>query len=110
MDSGKSNFSPESLPIELRIAIGEIKAAQELIPGVCYLTAQRENQSAENFYVVTEGAAIYPAVRNFGQEYPGARLYAVSEDADGWRIVEYELCKYQMGWMSLRTLSTSWAA
>ena len=96
MDSGKGNFSPESLPIELRSAIGEIRAVQEFIPGVCYLTAQKEGQTAENFYVVTEFAAIYTAVRNYGQEYPGARLYAVSQDASGWRIVEYELCKYQV--------------
>lgn len=50
----------------------------------------------ENYYVVMEFAAVFAAVSKYGRQFPGLRLYPVSEDAGGWRIVEYELAKYQM--------------
>lgn len=82
---------PEELPFDLIKEIGEIRTVQKFIPGVYYLTAQKES-----FYVVMESAAVFAAVSKYGHPFPGSRLYAVSEDASGWRIVEYELGKYQM--------------
>lgn len=92
----KEQLTPEELPLNLKSEIGEIKAIQEFDPGVCYLTAQKENRGLENFYVVMESAAVFAAVSRYGRQFPGLRLYPVSEDASGWRIVEYELGKYQM--------------
>lgn len=96
MANEKEQLTPEELPLNLKSEIGEIKAIQEFVPGVCYLTAQKENCGLENFYVVMESAAVFAAVSRYGRQFPGLRLYPVSEDASGWRIVEYELGKYQM--------------
>ena len=96
MASEKGPFSPEELPFDLKHEIGEVRAFRAFIPGVYYLTAQKENCAAENYYAVMESAAVFSAVSRYGHPYPGLRLYAVSEDASGWRVLEYELGKYQM--------------
>lgn len=96
MASEKGPFSPEELPFDLKHEIGEVRAFRAFIPGVYYLTAQKENCAAENYYAVMESAAVFSAVNRYGHPYPGLRLYAVSEDASGWRVLEYELGKYQM--------------
>lgn len=96
MANEKERQSPAEFPVELKNEIGEIKTLQEFIPGVCYLTAKKENGKVESYYIVAEASAIFAVVRKYGRQFPGSRLYAVSEDASGWRIVEYELCKYQL--------------
>ncbi len=96
MSNEKGQLIPDELPFDLKDEIGEIKAVQEFIPGVYYLTAQKESCAADNFYVVMESAAIFAAVSRYGRQFAGLRLYPVNEDASGWRIVEYELGKYQI--------------
>ena len=61
MANEKEQLTPEELPLNLKSEIGEIKAIQEFVPGVCYLTAQKENCGLENFYVVMESAAVFAA-------------------------------------------------
>lgn len=97
MANEKDQLTPEELPFDLKNEIGEIDKVQRFIPGVYCLTAQKEGCPVENYYVVMEFAAVFAAVSKYGRQFPGLRLYPVSEDAGGWRIVEYELAKYQMG-------------
>ena len=97
MANEKDQLTPEELPFDLKNEIGEIDKVQRFIPGVYCLTAPKEGCPAENYYVVMEFAAVFAAVSKYGRQFPGLRLYPVSEDAGGWRIVEYELAKYQMG-------------
>lgn len=96
MANKKNPQNPGELPFDLKDVVGQIKQIQEFIPGVYYLSAQREDCGLENYYVVMESAGIFAAVSRYGRQFPGLRLYALSEGASGWRIVEYELGKYQM--------------
>ncbi len=96
MANEKDQLTPEELPFDLKNEIGEIGKVQRFIPGVYCLTAPKEGCPVENYYVVMEFAAVFAAVSKYGRQFPGLRLYPVSEDAGGWRIVEYELAKYQM--------------
>jgi len=91
----KGRLDPKTLPIDLKNEIGAITGTQELIPGVHYLTAQKGSK-AETYYIINKSSTISGAVRKYGRSYPGWRLYPVSDDTSGWRIVEYELCKYQI--------------
>ena len=96
MANEKDQLTPEELPFDLKNEIGEIGKVQRFIPGVYCLTAPKEGCPVENYYVVMEFAAVFAAVSKYGRQFPGLRLYPMSEDAGGWRIVEYELAKYQM--------------
>ena len=96
MANEKDQLTPEELPFDLESEIGEISGVQRFIPGVYYLTTQKEDCPAENYYVVMEFAAVFAAVSGYGRQFPGLRLYPVSEATSGWRIAEYELAKYQM--------------
>ena len=96
MANKKDPLTPEEMPFDLKGEVGQIKMIQEFIPGVYYLSAQKENCGVENYYAVMESAVVFAAVSKYGRQFPGLRLYAVSEDTSGWRIVEYELGKYQM--------------
>ena len=76
--------------------LGKINIFKQLGPGVYYLSAQRDDAaSAEEYFVVLETAAIFFSVKAYGHPFPGMRAYSLHEDASGWRIVEYELCKYR---------------
>lgn len=96
MEIEEEYLPPEKLPFDLTREIGAVKSVQEFVPGVYYLSAQKENCAAENFYVVMECAVIFSAVSGYGQPHSGLRVYALNEDAGGWRIVEYELSKCRM--------------
>lgn len=77
--------------------LGKINIFKQLGPGVYYLSAQRDDAaSAEEYFVVLETAAIFFSVKAYGHPFPGMRAYSLHEDASGWRIVEYELCKYRI--------------
>lgn len=96
MENEKRRLDPDSLPVELKNELGTITAAQELIPGGYYLSAQKDGNKAEDFYIISKSSAISGAVCKYGRSYPGWRLYPVRDDTSGWRIVEYELGKYQI--------------
>ena len=96
MTGEKGHLPAGELPFDLKNEIGEVQAFRMFIPDVYYLTAQKKGCAAENYYAVMESAAVFPAVSRYGHPYPGLRLYAVSEDTSGWRVLEYELGKYQM--------------
>ena len=60
MANEKERLTPEELPLNLKSEIGEIKAIQEFVPGVCYLTAQKENcgvnrQKGVPFFATRDG-------------------------------------------------------
>lgn len=96
MDHKKSRSDLENLPVDLKRELGTITTAQELIPGVYYLTAQTDGGKAEAFYLVSKSSAVSGSVCKYGRSYPDWRAYPVSDDTSGWRIVEYELGKYQI--------------
>lgn len=91
-----SKINPEELPFNLENEIGSVEEAETPMSGVYYLCARKEadDHAIRKYYVVSEASPIYQRVSAYGQPIGNLRLYAMQEDTSGWRIVDYELCKY----------------
>lgn len=74
--------------------LGEIISVCELNPGVYYIEARRDDAHAEDYYVVLDTAPIAKKVQAYGKKMDGLRLFVYLDDSSGWRIVEYEVERY----------------
>ena len=79
----------------LEAEIGPIGAIHENYPGVYLIDAGTELDILQReYYVVLDTSPMAPRVQRYGQKMDGLRLYPMKDAASGWRIVDYELCKY----------------
>ena len=78
----KEQADPNELPTALKEAFEEIKLAEQVCPGVYYVSARRgeEDPAAREYYVVFEDApAISSQARAYGEQlpdWPDMRLYS----------------------------------
>ena len=70
--------------------LGPIKTANQQIPGVYYILADQEA------YAVADMSPIFPKVKLYGQQIQEFLLFSMENDTSGWRIVDYEMCKYMI--------------
>lgn len=98
----KEQADPNELPTALKEAFEEIKLAEQVCPGVYYVSARRgeEDPAAREYYVVFEDApAISSQARAYGEQlpdWPDMRLYSFDQENSGYGIIEYEICRYQL--------------
>lgn len=76
--------------------IGEIMTAKEYNPGVYHIDAAREGSPLQEYFAVLDGAPMAAKVRRYGKQMDGLRLFDHSDDSSGWRIVQYEISKYNI--------------
>ena len=94
MEEKKNSPPPDGFPYHLVEELGEVRSVEQLCPGVYYLSIQQE--APEEYFAVLETAAMFSRIKPYGLARPGLRLCSLHESASGWRIVEYELHKYQL--------------
>ncbi|MBD5150917.1 MAG: hypothetical protein HDT16_00070 [Oscillibacter sp.] len=92
MNNERSSF-PDHLLSALENDLGEIISVCELNPGVYYIEV-RWNDAPKDYYVVLDTAPMAEKVRSYGKKMDGLRLFAYLDDSSGWRIVEYEVERY----------------
>ena len=101
MDREK-RLDPEMLPFCLDGAIGEIVRAYQECPGVYYVAARKQDGKflADEYYVVEVSS---PAISKEAMTYGGrveedahVLLYPFAEEKQGHKIIEYEICRYQV--------------
>lgn len=83
------------LPV-LEEETGEILKASEFSPGVYCIDALREGDFLREYFVVLDGAPMAKKVQSYGKKMDGFRLFANEDDSSGWRIVQYEISKYNI--------------
>lgn len=89
----------DKLPFDLRAELGEILKAEIESPGVYYLLARKEEDCRELYVVTAEAPAISAKARSYGQRvpsHPALRVYDLQQPGSGRRIIDYEICRYQM--------------
>ena len=89
----------ESIPFDIEGYIGEIKAAEQLCPGVYYVAAlDPEIGLPREYYVVNKNNAPLSAqAKAYGQELEDEDhilLFSLYEERGGGKVVEYEVQKY----------------
>lgn len=76
--------------------VGDIESIKEYNPGVYHIDAVREEQFLREYFAVLNTAPMAEKVRPYGKELDGLRLYDLEDISSGWRIVQYEICKYNI--------------
>ena len=100
--SREKELSPEQFPFCLEAAIGEVVSVRELCPGVYYAAAKRQEHAflADEYYVVEEATpAISKEAKSYGKkvpEEPRVLLYPYAGEKSGYKIIEYEVGRYQI--------------
>lgn len=79
---------------DLEEETGPIETVQDRAPGVYYIESDVNGTFWKEFLVVLDDAPMVSKVRNYGKKMDGLRLFALDDDASGWRIVQYEISKY----------------
>lgn len=101
MDREKES-SPDRLPFCLDDTIGEIVRASQECPGVYYIAARKQDGKflADEYYVVEKSSpAISKEAMAYGrnsEEDSNVLLYPFAEKMQGHKIIEYEICRYQI--------------
>lgn len=88
------------LPFRMEDVLGDIRKVKEECPGVYYV-AVRENEDpyfTREYYVIAADTPVIPEkAKKYGRSLPGCPdilLYSTDEEHGGYRIIEYEIAKY----------------
>lgn len=89
----------ESIPFDIEGHIGEVKAAEQLCPGVYYITAlDSEIGLPREYYAVNKSEApLSPQAKAYGQELEGddrILMFPLDDERGGGKVIEYEVQKY----------------
>ena len=101
MDREKES-PPERLPFCLDDTVGEIVKASQECPGVYYIAARKQDGKflADEYYVVEKSSpAISKEAMVYGrmpEEDSRVLLYSFAEERRGYKIIEYEIYRYQV--------------
>ena len=101
MDREKES-PPERLPFCLDDTVGEIVRASQECPGVYYIAARKQDGKflADEYYVVEKSSpAISKEAMVYGrmpEEDSRVLLYSFAEERRGYKIIEYEIYRYQV--------------
>lgn len=101
MDREKES-PPERLPFCLDDTVGEIVRACQECPGVYYIAARKQDGRflADEYYVVERSSpAISKEAMTYGrmsEEDSRVLLYPFAEERHGYKIIEYEIYRYQV--------------
>ena len=101
MDREKES-PPERLPFCLDDTVGEIVRASQECPGVYYIAARKQDGKflADEYYVVEKSSpAISKEAMAYGrmpEEDSRVLLYSFAEERRGYKIIEYEIYRYQV--------------
>ena len=108
MDREKES-PPERLPFCLDDTVGEIVRASQECPGVYYIAARKQDGKflADEYYVVEKSSpAISKEAMAYGrmpEEDSRVLLYSFAEERRGYKIIEYEIYRYQVGTEYMQT-------
>ena len=92
----------ERLPFCLDDTVGEIVRASQECPGVYYIAARKQDAKfwADEYYVVEKTSpAISKEAMAYGkmpEEDSHVLLYSFAEERQGYKIIEYEIYRYQV--------------
>ena len=92
----------ERLPFCLDDTVGEIVRASQECPGVYYIAARKQDAKflADEYYVVEKSSpAISKEAMAYGrmsEEDSRVLLYSFAEERQGYKIIEYEMYRYQV--------------
>lgn len=92
----------ERLPFCLDDTVGEIVRASQECPGVYYIAARKQDAEflADEYYVVEKSSpAISKEAMAYGkipEENSRMLLYLFAEERQGYKIIEYEIYRYQV--------------
>ena len=93
---------PERLPFCLDDTVGELVRACQECPGVYYIAARKQDGKflADEYYVVEKSSpAISKEAMVYGrmpEEDSRVLLYSFAEERRGYKIIEYEIYRYQV--------------
>lgn len=86
----------EDFLFDLEEELGEIISLEERSPGVYHIGADQGELFLQEYFAVLDTAPVAAKVRNYGKKMDGLRLFAQADDSSGWRIVQYEVSKYNI--------------
>ena len=81
---------------------GEVLSLQQECPGVCYASVRQDEADtfSHEYYIVYKATdAISSKAKAYGQPvtgYPDLLVYPMDKPDSGYKIVEYELCRYKL--------------
>lgn len=85
------------LPPDFDSIFGEVRSIEEQAPGVYYIIACEEcGEHFQEYYIVANHAPFFAKISQYGKKLRNMILLDVSKDDSGWRIAEYELCRYML--------------
>ena len=89
----------ENIPFDMEGHIGEVKAVEQLCPGVYYITAlDSEIGLPREYYAVNKSEApLSPQAKAYGQELEGddrILMFPLDDERGGGKVIEYEVQKY----------------
>lgn len=91
-------IEPGELPWDISGAVGEVKEAEALCPGVYYVVLQESMDGSTEAYLVDRNTdAVSHAAKTYGQpveDIPDCLIFPFEKKDGGRRIVEYELQRY----------------
>ena len=86
----------EDFLFDLEEELGEIISLEERSPGVYHIGVDQGELFLQEYFAVLDTAPVAAKVRNYGKKMDGLRLFAQADDSSGWRIVQYEVSKYNI--------------
>lgn len=101
MDREKE-LTPEMFPYCLENTVGEIRTVLQKCPGVYYIATRKRKEQflLDEYYVVEKSSpAISKEAMSYGIQIgdePCILLYSFGEEKCGHKIIEYEVCRYQV--------------
>lgn len=94
--SSSKNILPDDLPFNLTTELGAVQHAEIICPGVYFLIVE---DTAEVYVVMEDAPAISAKAWSCGRElsgHPELRVYEFYQKGSGWRIIDFEVRRYQM--------------
>lgn len=91
----------DRLPISVTDVLGEVLLSEQKSPGVFYFSVYgtADKLGGEYYLVRKDAKEISQIAKTYGKTFPGHSdylLYAQTDEMSGWKIIEYEICKYQL--------------
>lgn len=78
--------------------LGEILQLDEILPGVFSVSAKKDGHRTEYYIAAKDAPAISEQARTYGKafaKHPDLRFYNCDTQGSGWRIIRFEVQRYQ---------------
>lgn len=82
---------------ELEHELGQILQTEQECPGIYHLVAKQDDEpTAVEYYAVTDTPIISQEAKAYGKKHSVFWLFPKTDNAGGWRIIDYELGMYRV--------------